>query len=481
MDKVCIDPWEVHCVECGEPDCYTSCPNYRRARTGRCERIVDGRFLAWGKIELLWHGRLADRWVAHVANGINRILEPLALALGARAYRVFRSMRWRSLKRIARYQGQPTVWRIACFSRADATLYASVAKPGGEEVLRREIRIKAGEETRVEMAIPTIPELSLFRVASYEGTAARIDFTQNELTRPGCARIKCVAWDLDGTIWDGTLSEGDEVRLRNRTIETIKALDDAGIVNSICSKNDEVEALAKLKSFGIEEYFVFPQINWGAKSESIKKLAQEMNLALDAIAFVDDREENRVEVETECPGVLVLDEKAGTGNFWRDIIGNERRGLGSDRRRMYRDEMRRRCDEKMFEGDGEAFLKASGIKVELEPVEGENFERCLELVNRTNQLTISGRRYSESEFRVLVERGNSCAVRVRDKYGNYGVVGFVAWSKEKIEELVFSCRVAGKGVEWTVLDRVAKGLKIDVVETERNAPIRKIIKEWLAK
>ena len=53
-----VDPWEDHCVECGEPECFKTCPKFRRGAHGRCERVLmrgeDGiKFLEWGKLELL--------------------------------------------------------------------------------------------------------------------------------------------------------------------------------------------------------------------------------------------------------------------------------------------------------------------------------------------------------------------------------------------------------------------------------------------
>ena len=290
------------------------------------------------------------------------------------------------------------------------------------------------------------------------------------------------------------MSEGDDVKLKPAMVELVKALDARGIVNSICSKNDEAVAIAKLKELGIEDYFVFPQIDWGPKSDSLKRLAQEMNIGLDAVGFVDDREENLNEVRENAPQVRVWN--AGETAKLLDCLNgpdcsNEAQaGLGSRRRVMYREEMARRGAAKAFAGDADAFLAQSGLEVKLLPVEGDCAARCLELVNRTNQLTITGRRYTAESFRQLCACAETAAVQVWDKYGDYGIVGFVAWDGEKVRggdgergrilELVVSCRVARKGVERRVLEMLPKGLAIEVVETARNAPIRQIVADWQA-
>lgn len=517
--------WEEHCLECAMPLCYRTCKMFERGWHGRCVRVeselksrVDDkerwggfvesvrgegmvRFRRWGKMELMYHGTLIGEKGAARLETWNRRLGWFWRMTG----RYHRAIRWR-LAAMCGAKGVPNVWRLRMKSEREERLCTAIAYEDGREIFREVLPLKAGVEVSFEFALPQIEDGALFRIFPLDGEATGvIEIRENAvegLPAPRCegtpgTLLKCVAWDLDGTVWDGTLSEGDDVRLREGIVETIKALDAAGIVNSICSKNDEALALAKLREFGIEEYFVFPQINWGAKSASLKNLAKEMNIGLDAIAFVDDREENRADVRTNCPGVRVLDEAArvevesGSGTMvFRDSVTTVQlqlgisTSLGSRRRVMYREEMVRRRAAGSFEGDAEAFLRESQLQVELVEVKsGSGTEdvraRCLELVNRTNQLTIAGRRYTEAEFALLIATDCAKAVHVWDKYGDYGIVGFVAWNAEQVKEMVFSCRVACKGIERRVLEMLPKGLKIDVVETERNAPIRKIVSDWL--
>lgn len=506
--------WEEHCLECAMPLCYRTCKMFERGWHGRCVRVeselksrvedeerwggfvesVRGegmvRFRRWGKMELMYHGTLIGEKGAARLETWNRRLGGFWRMMG----RYHRAIRWR-LAAMCGAKGVPNVWRLRMKSERGERLCAAIAYEDGREIFREVLPLKAGVEVSFEFALPQIEDGALFRIFPLDGEATgAIEIRENAvegLPAPRCegtpgTLLKCVAWDLDGTVWDGTLSEGDDVRLREGIVETIKALDAAGIVNSICSKNDEALALAKLHEFGIEEYFVFPQINWGAKSASLKNLAKEMNIGLDAIAFVDDREENRADVRTNCPGVRVYDEKDGVKALGLALPRREGTSgtLGSARRKMYREEMVRRRAAGAFEGDAEAFLRESQLQVELVEVRsGSGTEdvraRCLELVNRTNQLTIAGRRYTEAEFALLIATDCAKAVHVWDKYGDYGIVGFVAWNAERVKEMVFSCRVACKGIERRVLEMLPKGLKIAVVETERNAPIRKIVSDWL--
>lgn len=483
--------WEEHCLECAMPACWGTCPMFERGWHGRCVR-VDGfeesvlgagtvRFRRWGKLELMYHGRMMSASAAALVGTVNRLCRALWRLLG----KYHRAFRWRLVGLCGR-RGVPNVWRLRMTSERDETLCASIAYEDGREVFRVPLPLMAGVMKSFELALPNVEDGALFRIFPLNGEATgpiRID--ENLLTslttnhQPLTTNLKCVAWDLDGVVWDGTLSEGEDVKLRPGVMETIRALDETGVVSSICSKNDENVAIAKLKELGIEEWFVFPQINWGPKSESIKKLAKEMNIGLDAIAFVDDREENRTEVRANCPGVRVFDERVVVRGQWLVNGGGE---LGSKRRLMYREEMRRRGALRTeFAGDTSAFLAASGLTFELLPVEDERVDRCRELVQRTNQLNLTARRYDAAAFAKLLASTTCHAVRVWDIYGDYGIVGFLALRGTHVVECCFSCRAAGRGVERKVLAAVANGRKLtaDIVETERNAPIRKIIKEFV--
>src|SRR5690242_10504981 len=86
--------------------------------------------------------------------------------------------------------------------------------------------------------------------------------------------IKCVVWDLDHTLWDGTLAEDGQVCLREHIIEIIKVLDSRGILHSIASKNDYKTTMRKLEELGIEQYFLYPQISWNAKSLAVETIAK---------------------------------------------------------------------------------------------------------------------------------------------------------------------------------------------------------------
>ena len=105
---------------------------------------------------------------------------------------------------------------------------------------------------------------------------------------------------------EGILVEDHNVRLRDEALDLIKNLDQKGILMSLVSKNDIEKALGKLKEFGIEEYFLCPQINWLPKSQNIQQIAKSLNIGLDTFVFVDDNPFELAEVGESLPMVRCI-------------------------------------------------------------------------------------------------------------------------------------------------------------------------------
>nr|MDQ3956917.1 HAD-IIIC family phosphatase [Actinomycetota bacterium] len=169
--------------------------------------------------------------------------------------------------------------------------------------------------------------------------------------------VKCLVWDLDDTLWRGTLLEDPEVTVDPRAIEVVHELDRRGILNSIASRNDEALALARLREAGLDEYFLYPQINWNAKDVSVKAIAEALNVGTDALAFVDDQDFDRAEVaftfpEVRCYSPRDLGTLLDLPDFRPPFVTPD----SARRRLMYLADARRNREETAFEGPKEEFL-----------------------------------------------------------------------------------------------------------------------------
>lgn len=300
--------------------------------------------------------------------------------------------------------------------------------------------------------------------------------------KPVRGRIKCVVWDLDGTIWDGILLEDDQVTVRPWVVESIRRLDSLGILHSIASKNDRELALDRLRALGLENLFLYPQISWNSKSSSIQAIAKALNLGLDAFAFVDDQEFERAEVAHGAPGVTCLDiseldQALARPEFSPRFVTDE----SAQRRAMYQAQITRDELESDFVGTSEEFLAQLGMTFTIAPARREDLQRAEELTVRTNQLNATGRTYSYEELDGFRESDDHLLLiaSLTDKFGSYGKIGVVlvelgadVWH---LRMLLMSCRVMSRGVGMVLLNHIMTlaaeagvELRADFVETGRN-------------
>jgi FkbH-like protein len=282
--------------------------------------------------------------------------------------------------------------------------------------------------------------------------------------------IKCVVWDLDNTIWEGVLLEDTQCSLRPDVTGVIKALDDRGILNSIASRNENAAAMLKLSQLGLDEYFLYPQINWNSKVTSIKAIAQAINIGLDAIAFIDDQSFERDEVAYSLPEVLcidardvykILDMPALNPHFVSDE--------SKSRRLMYIHGAKRTQAERDFIGSSEEFLATLEMVFTISLAKEDDLQRAEELTVRTHQLNTTGYTYSCDELNAFRQSDNYklLIATLDDKYGTYGKIGLALVECGKdiwtIKLLLMSCRVISRGVGTILLTHIMQLARKDNV------------------
>ena len=261
-------------------------------------------------------------------------------------------------------------------------------------------------------------------------------------------KIKLVIWDLDETFWKGTLSDGTILPIQNN-IDIVRKLTDRGIVNSICSKNDFDAVKEKLEEMGLWEYFVFPSINWEPKGGRVKTIVSDMNLRPINVLFVDDSINNLEEVQFVIPEintVLACD--------FENIIGSEafegKDDFSHSRLQQYHI-LEKSVKDKNASASNEEFLYQSNINVDMIEPGADEISRIHEMIHRNNQLNFTKDRISLEDVQKIFTDSSirSGYVRVKDKYGDHGIIGCYALDKKtnKLLQFVFSCRILGMGVE----------------------------------
>jgi FkbH-like protein len=320
-------------------------------------------------------------------------------------------------------------------------------------------------------------------------TADFVTFAKSPGEAAQAKPVKCVVWDLDNTLWKGTLVEGDTVALRPEALPLLKHLDERGILLSIASKNDYAAAWQKLEELGIDDYFLYPQINWAPKSESVKSIAKRLNIGLDSLAFVDDSRFELEEVARAVPGVLCLGAEELTKLFDDQRFRGSTSAEARQRREMYRQSIAREIASEQSGTDYEAFLASCEISLEIASYAPADHERVAELVQRTNQLNFSGCKYTRTQLTQLLadSRVSKLVLRCADKFGSYGTVGFALVENSaglvQVHDFMLSCRVQGKSLERAFFHHLldhhnqecSAVLWVNFRPTERNSPARQVL------
>jgi FkbH-like protein len=315
----------------------------------------------------------------------------------------------------------------------------------------------------------------------------------------GPRTIKCLVWDLDNTLWPGVAAEGpiNEIPLPDRRmLDIIALLEKRGIVSSVASRNDPSLLDALRAQPLLEHRFVYPQVSWEPKSTSIRKIANRLNIGLDAMAFVDDSPFERAEVGYMLPEVLALSpeelEEALDSPAFNPTSPTQE---SEQRAAMYHQEEERKHAEESFGGKRVDFLRWCEMRLTISRAVHADMPRVVELTERTHQLNSTGRTYSREEIAALLvdARWLLPVARLTDRFGDYGMIGAAlvdtcppavrdAWL---VELIMLSCRVEGRGIpaallRWIMGEAQRSGamcLQAVYRIYERNLPIRLLFKQ----
>ena len=308
---------------------------------------------------------------------------------------------------------------------------------------------------------------------------------------------KCIVLDLDNTLWGGVVGEDgfEGIRLGpeppgNAYVEFQKrllALFQRGVILAVNSRNNPEDALKVIREHPYmilrEENFASVRINWSDKVSNLRELADEINIGLDSMVYLDDDPVNRELVRKMLPDVLVVDlpedpsyyvnalMELNCFNIFHVTEDDKKRGL------MYSQE-RRRLEAQSSFSDLKSFLKTLEIKVEIQKANSFSIPRISQLTLRTNQFNLTTKRYQEEKIRELTKSGDFLvySARVKDKFGDYGITGVVIItlkSKDEweIDTFLLSCRVLGRGVEKTILSWI--------MEEAKKAKVKRLVGTYI--
>jgi methoxymalonate biosynthesis protein len=300
------------------------------------------------------------------------------------------------------------------------------------------------------------------------------------------AIVKCVVWDLDHTLLDGVYLESPDAPppAYPAAGPLLAELGGRGILHAIASKNPLEAAAHAARATGCD--FAAVECGWGPKSQALARIAAELAIGTDALAFVDDDPYERAEVAASLPEVLVLSpedaaQAPGWPRFSPPVVTAEARGRAA----AYEARRHRMAAERGFGGSREQFLASVRTQVSIAAAAADDVPRLDELAARTRQFN-SGATPGGGGFAALLAAPGTevVTVRLQDAFGDDGLVGACVveprpgrWT---VLLLMMSCRAMGRGVVDALLAWLARAaaragvaaVAVPCARSERNVPLR---------
>jgi FkbH-like protein len=312
-------------------------------------------------------------------------------------------------------------------------------------------------------------------------TGRRLARYVRAVVRPAC---KCLVVDLDNTLWGGVLGEdglggislgddypGNVFKDFQRVLATLR---DRGVLLAIASKNNEADVAEVFEKHAElvlrDKDFAARQVNWDDKATNLQRIAEELNIGTDALAFFDDNPAERDWVRAQMPEVTVIDVPASplgyvealesSGAFDHLVVSAE------DRRRaaMYAVEHERKQLRARFASVDE-FLADLRIVVTLGLVSEATRPRVAQLIAKTNQFNLTSRRLSAADVQALADAGGIVVwARAADRFGDHGLIAAALARPGDdgsflLEAFVMSCRVIGRKIETALLAEVMRAAR----------------------
>ena len=315
---------------------------------------------------------------------------------------------------------------------------------------------------------------------------------------------KCVVLDLDGTLWGGIAGElGMEGIQLGPSVPGLEYLDfqeallnltRRGILLAINSKNNPDDVLPIIRHHPDmrlrEEHFAAVRINWRNKVDNMRELADELNIGLNSLVFIDDNPHEREIIRQMLPEVLNVDlpmdpswyreTLEAMSDFELLALTKEDEGRNAQYQAMQQRRVVRNAATSLDD-----YFHSLKITVEIGTANSKSIDRLVQMYNKTNQFNLTTRRYQASDMiRFLADSAYRIyTLNVQDRFGDHGLVGAAIIQQKAdcwlIDSLLMSCRVMGLSVETAFLHKIYEdaahhGIRTligEFIPTKQNQPV----------
>jgi len=339
---------------------------------------------------------------------------------------------------------------------------------------------------------------------SLEATSRMAEIITQIFFQKPAAR-KLLVTDADDTLWRGIVGE-DGVEGISWTQEpltyrhfiyqrTLNLLMSEGILVALATRNLKAtldNALARKDLILKKDHLVACRASWSAKSEMLAEILRQVNLLPSAAVFVDNSDFETGEIqrafpETKC--LLFPGDNGGLRGFLGDLRScfDTRLVTREDRTRSKSIQQAIAFEEgRAASSTLEDYLQSMEMRARIEPLELARSQRAFQLLNKTNQFNLSGRRFEWSEWETLLgsRQNRAYELHFSDRHHDHGIVSVLLLRDGgEISDWVMSCRVFGRTIEHFFLNQLLRRFKqgggnqlqLLFASTSRNGAIRSFL------
>ncbi|MBF0483599.1 MAG: HAD family hydrolase [Candidatus Omnitrophica bacterium] len=321
---------------------------------------------------------------------------------------------------------------------------------------------------------------------------------------------KCLVLDLDNTLWGGVIGDDgiNGIILANGAVgeafvdfqKYIRGLKERGIILTICSKNEELNAKEPFLKhpemiLKLDDIAVF-NANWNNKADNICSIAETLNIGLDSMVFIDDNPAERELVRSILPQVTVVDMPEDPADYIRaldeqalfeTIAFSDEDRIRND---FYRDNSKRQALQKQFT-DLNEYLKSLEMSSVVGDFDEVNLGRIAQLINKSNQFNLTTNRYTEVQIKSMMNDPaySTRFFRLKDRLGDNGLISAVILKDFGqgvlgIDTWVMSCRVLSRGMEEFIFNEIIslaktkqyKSIQGQYIPTKKNGLVADLLK-----
>lgn len=396
----------------------------------------------------------------------------------------------------------------------DLSLRAAILQLGAHAALASNVALINAQRLDYASPIGQRREVATELASGFPYTlahASQLGKALAELVTPAAAK-KGLITDLDDTLWRGLVGEvgahGVTWDLDHKSHshalyqQVLVSLADSGVLLAVASKND---ALAAAQAFELREELaplhgsLFPmEVSWGPKSQGVARILRAWNVGADSVVFVDDSPLELAEVQAAWPDITCVRfpkesdaEVYGLLERLRDLFGKT---TLSAEDAVRRESLRQGAafQQEIAAGgvDSEQFLAQLDADLTLTVGVDSNDRRALELINKTNQFNLNGRRFSEGDWLARLSDPQAFVVTIayKDKFGPLGTIGVITGTLEQpghgltVDAWVLSCRAFSRRIEHACLKFMlehfgAAQLALEFEVTPKNGPLQTFLRD----